>query len=169
MQNWYRKSDSILASYNGILDVLEGLLGGPGALKSKLGGGLLNVRFAFPSKPSFFTPTCLEIVPKWGLFGVSGSLYVHKNGWKNVLRGPYAAQRWVSILCLLHAPCAISIANSKTRKHRRYQFEGKSFSGCGGFAWASSIIIVVAPLTLRRAKAKMMSVACDQCRFINTW
>ena len=41
-------------------------------------------------------------------------------------------------LCLLHAPCAITIANSK-KKHLSYQSEGRSFSGCGGLAWASSI------------------------------
>ena len=57
-----------------------GPLGGPWGLAIEIRLGLLNVRFAFPSKLSFFTPTCLEIVPKWGLLGVSGSLYVHKNG-----------------------------------------------------------------------------------------
>ena len=62
---------------------------------------------------------------------------MYKNWSKNALRGPYAAQRWVSIvslpfvaaagwtstanvrgaLCLLHAPCAISIANSKKNEN----------------------------------------------------
>ena len=111
--------------------------GGPGPSNRNSGGSFLNVRFGFPSRPPFFTPTCLESVPKGGLLGVSWSFYVYKNWSKNALRGPYAAQRWVSIvslpfvaaagwtstanvrgaLCLLHAPCAISIANSKKNEN----------------------------------------------------
>ena len=66
-----------------------------------------------------------------------------------MLRGPYAAQRWVSIvslpfvaaagwtstanvrgaLCLLHAPCAISIANSKKENIGDTNLKGNLFLG----------------------------------------
>ena len=126
-----------MASKNGILDVLGDLLGGPGALKSKFRRVLFERPIWLPVQTPFFTPTCLESVPKGGLLGVSWTFYVYKNWSKNALRGPYAAQRWVSIvslpfvaaagwtstanvrgaLCLLHAPCAISIANSKKNEN----------------------------------------------------
>ena len=134
------------------MDVLGDLLGGPGALKSKFGRVLFERPIWLPVQTPLFHPNlprkCPQRGASWRLLELLCVQKLVKKCAQASLRGPYAAQRWVSIvslpfvaaagwtstanvrgaLCLLHAPCAINIANSKTTNLKVDLFLGAAVS-----------------------------------------
>ena len=96
--------------------------------------------------PPFVGPTCLQSVPK-------GPQNIRKVA-LDVLPGPHkismdkipALGFFISANLKKIKRCPLSASRSLCnnhckfkKKHLSYQSEGRSFSGCGGLAWASSI------------------------------
>ena len=84
---WYLKlipkNNSILASKNGILDVLGDLLGGPGALKSKFRRVLFERPIWLPVQTPPFSPQpASKVSPKGGFLASLGPFMCTKIGQK---------------------------------------------------------------------------------------